>query len=72
MSPFGEVLVDPTSIPLFTTSAAAVGAVASHDMAIPYVASAMGLTLSSQGLILSSGLSLSNALDLTLGVGSCP
>lgn len=72
LSPYGEVLVDPSSISLFTTTVAPVGGTASHGIPIPYLASAMGLTLSTQGLILSAGLDLSNALDLSLGLGICP
>ncbi|MEM7309403.1 MAG: hypothetical protein AAF682_22160 [Planctomycetota bacterium] len=65
----GELLVDPGSIPAFSSSAAPAGGVALHAMPLPYIASAMGLPLFAQGLIASAELELCKARDVGLGVG---
>lgn len=64
---FGELLVDVTSAPLVNDAALLLSGVATHDLAVPSDTSLSGLAVSTQ-VYLSPGGTLTNALDLVLGI----
>jgi len=67
LTPFGELLINPS--PLILTSTAAVsGGLSVHSIPIPAVYSLGGVTVATQGVAIGSGVGLCNALDLKLGI----
>jgi len=67
-SPYGEILYNPASPKLFTSTALSGGATAFHSAPIPLDLAYEGLTATTQGVIFGgAGPELTNAVDLVLG-----
>ena len=66
--PFGELLVDVNSANAFVSTELVLGGQSVHQLPIPPDYSLGGLELFTQGVVFGSGIALTNALDLTVGL----
>ena len=66
--PFGELLVDVSSENAFVSTELVLGGQSVHTFPIPPDYSLGGLELFTQGVVFGSGIALTNAVDLTVGL----
>ena len=67
-TPFGELLVDPTSTFMGSDTVLAILGTGTHAIAIPNDPNLIGTTAATQGVLLGGGVVLTNAIDLVLGL----
>lgn len=65
---YGEVLVDPFSTQVVTSTSVVVAGSSAHSIFVPADYSLGGMQFSSQAIVFGGGVGLCNALDVTLGL----